>query len=153
MLNKSDPAPDFELIDTNGNRVKLSENLPAVLYFYPKDMTPGCTTQACSYRDNISEFEKRGVKVFGVSLDSRARHQKFTEKESLNFPLLVDEDHKISEIYGTYGEKKMAGRVYYGITRTTFVIGADGKILKVFKRVKPAEDVKNVLEVLDESVR
>lgn len=151
MISEGSKVPDFELRDTNGKEVRLSDlrGSKVVLYFYPKDMTPGCTKQACSYRDNLAEFKKRGVKVFGVSMDSKERHQKFTEKENLNFPLLADVDHKVSEAFGAYGEKKMAGRTYFGVKRITFILGVDGTIEKVFKNVKPEEDVKRVLEVLD----
>jgi peroxiredoxin Q/BCP len=142
-------APDFELFDDSGTLRKLSDYLgnPIALYFYPKDDTPGCTKEACNFRDDYSSYEQAGVEILGVSPDSVDRHVKFKTKYNLPFTLLADEDHKVSELYGVWGKKKSFGREYEGINRTTFLIDADGIIIKVFKRVKPAEHSSEVLGV------
>src|SRR5206468_4691337 len=132
MVSEGNPAPDFELATDTGERVKLSDfrGRPVVLYFYPKDDTPGCTTQACGFRDSYAEFEQRGAVVLGVSPDDEASHVRFKEKYSLPFTLLADPDHKAAEAYGVWGERNFAGRKYLGITRSTFVIDADGNVVK-----------------------
>jgi peroxiredoxin Q/BCP len=119
-----------------------------LLYFYPKDDTPGCTTEACNFRDNYSDYDKAGVVILGVSADSSASHAKFKQKYHLPFTLLADEDHKVCEAYGVWAMKKMMGREYMGILRTSYLIGPDGKIKKVFAEVKPAEHSKEVLASL-----
>ncbi len=143
-------APDFSLKDTNGNTVKLSalKVKKVVLYFYPKDMTSGCTVEACEFRDYNKDILKKGALVFGVSTDDEKSHQTFTEKYKLNFPLLVDENAEVAKKYGTWGEKSMYGRKYMGMFRTTFIIDENGKIEKVFEKVKPEGHAKEVLEAL-----
>ena len=121
---------------------------PVVLYFYPKDDTPGCTTQACGIRDEWGEFEERGAVVLGVSPDSETSHVKFKRKYGLPFTLLADEDHAVSEAYGVWVEKSMAGRTYMGVERSTFVIGADGNVAKVMRKVKPDTHAGDVLAAL-----
>ena len=117
-----------------------------VLYFYPKDDTPGCTKEACSFRDAWAKFKKRGIKVLGVSPDSEASHKKFETKYKLPFTLLADKDHAIADAYGVWGEKKFMGRTYMGVLRTTFLIDEKGKIKKVFEKVKPEDHANEVLE-------
>ena len=143
-------APDFTLPDENNQTRSLSSYLgkPLILYFYPKDDTPGCTAEACSFRDDYSAFEKAGAVILGVSPDSPKSHAKFKAKYKLPFTLLADEDHKICELYGAWGNKKMMGRDYEGVLRTTFIIGADGTIQKVFEGVKPSEHSAEVLAAL-----
>jgi peroxiredoxin Q/BCP len=119
-----------------------------VVYFYPKDDTPGCTKEACSFRDSYHDFKTAGVEVIGISPDSVKSHSKFSEKHDLPFILLSDPEHKVCEAYGVWGLKKFMGREYYGVLRTTFVIGPDGKIKKVFKNVKPADHSHEVLEAV-----
>lgn len=150
MLNEQDTAPDFDLAADDGTRVRLSElrGKKVILYFYPKDDTPGCTTQACGIRDQWREFQERGALVYGISPDSVASHQKFREKYQLPFPLLADEGHEVAEAYGVWKEKSMFGRKYWGNERTTFVIDEEGRIAKIFPRVKPAEHAELVLEAL-----
>ena len=144
-------APDFSLLDETGSPRQLSSyrGTPIVLYFYPKDDTPGCTTEACNFRDDYSEYQKRGVMILGISPDSFERHAKFKEKHNLPFTLLSDPGHKVCEMYGVWGLKKLMGREYEGVYRTTYLIGGDGKILQVFKNVKPAQHSKEILEVLE----
>ena len=140
-------APDFELKDGEGKVHKLSDykGKTFVLYFYPKDNTQGCTTEACSFRDSYAEFKKAGVDVVGVSPDSEQSHTKFIDKYELPFTLLSDPDHKVCEAYGVWGLKKFMGREYEGVFRTTFVIGPDGEIVKVFEKVKPTDHSLEVL--------
>ncbi len=149
-ISESIQAPEFTLPDETGRLHSLKDYLgkPLILYFYPKDDTPGCTTEACAFRDNYSAYIKAGVTILGISADSPKSHAKFKEKYGLPFSLLSDEDHKVCELYGTWGPKKMYGRIFPGILRTTFVIGADGKILKVFENVKPAGHAEEVLGAL-----
>jgi peroxiredoxin Q/BCP len=144
------PAPDFSLSDETGAVRKLSDyrGKPLVLYFYPKDDTPGCTTEACNFRDDYSQYQEAGVTILGVSPDSAKDHIKFKEKYGLPFTLLADEDHKVCELYGVWGLKKSMGREYNGVFRTTFLIDSQGKILQVFENVKPAEHSAEVLEAL-----
>ena len=148
-------APEFETTAIGGSygagqtvRVSDLRGRPVVLYFYPKDNTPGCTTQACGLRDGWARIEKK-AQVFGVSIDSARSHQKFIDKFSLPFPLLVDEDQKLVQAYGVWVEKSMYGKKYMGTERTTFIIGGDGKILAVLPKVKPAEHLDLVLAALD----
>ena len=150
MIEAGKPAPDFELTSDSGETVKLSElrGKPVVLYFYPKDDTPGCTTQACGIRDAYGEFERAGAVVLGVSPDSEAKHVKFKDKYGLPFTLLADTDHAVSELYGVWGEKKFMGRTYMGVERSTFVIDADGTVAKVMRKVKPDTHADDVLAAL-----
>ena len=143
-------APDFVLPDETGTERKLSDYLgsPVVLYFYPKDDTPGCTTEACNFRDDYSQYQETGVVILGVSPDSPKKHAKFKEKYDLPFALLADEQHKVCEMYGVWGPKKFRGREYEGVLRTTFLIDAQGKIVKVFEKVKPAEHSVEVLAAI-----
>ena len=146
-----DLAPDFKLPNENGEMVQLEDfrGVPLVLYFYPKDDTPGCTKEACALRDDFSAYEKAGVTILGVSADSSATHQKFKDKYDLPFSLLADEGHEVCEEYGVWGIKKIFGRESMGIKRTTFVIDAEGKISHVFENVKPASHSQELLEALD----
>ena len=150
MLNENDVAPDFTLSDQDGAPVTLSalRGRPVVLYFYPKDDTPGCTTQACDLRDRIGELRQKGAAVFGVSPDSVRSHRKFADKYGLPFPLLADTEHQVAEQYGVWAEKTFMGKKYMGNDRTTFVIDADGRVRKVLPKVSPEEHVDRVLEVL-----
>ena len=143
-------APDFSLESDSGETVSLSQlrGKPVVLYFYPRDDTPGCTTEACEFRDAWSNVKRTGAVVLGVSPDTAASHKKFKTKFKLPFPLLADPDHKVAERYGAWGERSMYGRKFLGLLRTTFVIGPDGRILKVFERVKPKGHAAQVLESL-----
>jgi peroxiredoxin Q/BCP len=138
-IKDSIPAPDFELSDAAGKMHKLSDyrGKPVVLYFYPKDDTPGCTTEACGFRDDYGLFQAAGVVVLGVSPDAPKSHKKFAEKYQLPFTLLSDPDHAVCEKYEVWGLKKYMGREYFGVFRTTFLIDAEGKIIKVFANVKP----------------
>jgi len=140
-------APAFSAPDQSGKTVSLSDlkGKKVVLYFYPKDDTPGCTTEACSFRDEHAAFKKKGVVVLGMSPDSAKSHLKFAEKFSLPFPLLSDEDHKIAEAYGVWVEKSMYGKKYMGVERSTFVIDAQGKLSAIYRKVKPAEHTGEVL--------
>jgi len=149
-ISAGNPAPDFTLLDENGITRKLSDyrGQPVVLYFYPKDDTPGCTTEACNFRDDYSQYTQAGVVILGVSPDSPKNHIKFKEKYHLPFTLLADEAHKVCELYGVWGRKKMMGREYDGVFRTTFLIDRQGKLVQVFEAVKPAEHSKEVLEAL-----
>ena len=145
-------APDFSAKDDSGKTVKLSDlkGKKVVLYFYPKDDTPGCTTEACNFRDGIAAIKKLGAVVLGVSADSVESHKKFKTKYDLNFPLLADTKKEIIEAYGVWKEKSLYGRKYMGIERTTYVIGADGKITHIFPKVKVAEHAADVLAALKE---
>ena len=151
-LKEGDKAPDFAVTDQAGNTVRLKDlrGKKVVLYFYPKDDTPGCTREACSFRDSFSKFKKRGIEVFGVSLDSEKSHQKFIDKFSLPFPLLADTERKLSESFGTYGEKKFMGRKYMGNHRMTFLIDEKGKIKKIYEKVKPDAHADEVLAAFNE---
>ena len=143
-------APAFSAPDQTDKTVSLSDfhGKSVVLYFYPKDDTPGCTVEACSFRDEHAAFQKKGAVVIGVSPDSAKSHGKFIEKFSLPFPLLADEDHKICEAYGVWVEKSMYGKQYMGVERSTFVIGPDGKLKAIYRKVKPAEHTAEVLAAL-----
>ena len=150
MISEGDQAPDFTLRSDAGTDVTLSSlrGHPVVLYFYPKDDTPGCTTQACGIRDAYGEFERAGALVLGVSPDDERSHVKFRKKYDLPFPLLADTDHEVAERYGVWGEKKYMGRTYFGVKRWTFVVDEEGNVKKVFPDVKPAEHADNVLAAL-----
>lgn len=152
MLKEGTKAPDFTAIDQDGKTVKLSDHKGKriVLYFYPKDDTPGCTKEACSFRDADDVFNSKGIKVFGISTDDEKSHQKFISKFQLPFDLLADTDKKVVEKYGVWGEKSMYGRTYMGTLRKTFLIGEDGKIVKIFDRVKVAEHADEVLKAFGE---
>ena len=149
-LKKGVLAPDFELLDETGTPRKLSHfrGKPVVLYFYPKDDTPGCTTEACNFRDDYSAYETAGVVILGVSPDGGKSHTKFKQKLDLPFLLLSDEDHQVCEAYDVWGLKKFMGREYMGVLRTTFLIDAEGHIMHVFENVKPASHSTEVLSVL-----
>ncbi len=144
------PAPDFELFDDTNTLLKLSDFLgkPVVLYFYPKDDTPGCTTEACNFRDDYSAYEQAGITILGVSPDTVNSHIKFKKKFDLPFPLLADEDHKVCEEYGVWALKKFMGREYMGVLRTTFLIDAEGQIMRVFENVKPAGHSAELLSAI-----
>ncbi len=150
MLSEGSLAPDFELADDKGEQVKLSDfrGKPVVLYFYPKDDTPGCTTEACEFRDAYDVFRERGAEVLGVSPDDVTSHEKFKTKYQLPFTLLADPEHEVAEKYGVWGERKFAGKTYMGINRSTFVIDADGKIARAMLGIKPAGHASAVLDSL-----
>jgi peroxiredoxin Q/BCP len=150
MIEEGEPAPTFTLLSDRGEDVSLEElrGKPVVLYFYPKDDTPGCTAQACGIRDAWGEFEQRGAVVLGVSPDSATSHVRFRDKYGLPFTLLADEDHAVAEAYGVWVEKTMAGRRYMGVERSTFVIDEHGNVAKVMRSVKPDTHAEQVLEAL-----
>jgi peroxiredoxin Q/BCP len=154
MLEVGDTAPDFTLPDQDGNEVALADlrGQTVVLYFYPRADTPGCTTQACGVRDHSADYERAGVKVIGVSPDPVSAIKRFAEKHDLNFTLLADEEHKVAEAYGTWTEKSMYGKKYWGVTRSTYIIGPDGKITHVFPKVSPKTHDDVVLKALAETV-
>jgi peroxiredoxin Q/BCP len=149
-LKEGDKAPDFSAETSGGGRASLSElkGKQIVLYFYPRDDTPGCTKEACAFRDAYSDFRKKGAVVLGVSTDPVKSHDKFTEKFKLPFPLLADPEKKIVEAYGVWGEKSFMGRKYMGTNRVTFLIGVDGRIKKIWPKVKPEEHADEVLAAL-----
>jgi peroxiredoxin Q/BCP len=150
MVEEGKPAPDFELQSDSGETVKLSDlrGKQVVLYFYPKDDTPGCTTQACGIRDAYGEFEREGAIVLGISPDDERSHVKFKSKFDLPFTLLADVDHTVADDYGVWGEKSFAGKKYMGVSRSTFVIAEDGSVKSVMRDVKPATHADEVLERL-----
>lgn len=150
MVTEGEPAPDFTLPSDEGAPVTLSSfrGRPVVLYFYPRDDTPGCTRQACGIRDAWSEFERRGAVVLGVSPDSPERHARFRAKHGLPFTLLSDERHEVAELYGTWVEKRLYGKTAMGMQRSTFVIAPDGTVTKVLRRVKPDTHAAEVLDAL-----
>lgn len=151
-LKPGDKAPQFTLKDAQGSLVSLSsyKGRQIILYFYPKDDTPGCTKEACNFRDDYKKYLKKGIVILGVSLDNQEAHQKFTKKYSLPFPLLSDTDKKVVTAYGVYGEKNMYGRKYMGINRTTFLIDKEGKIKCVFKKIKVEEHSEELLGLIKE---
>jgi peroxiredoxin Q/BCP len=153
VVEEGKPAPDFELESDSGESVKLSDlrGKPVVLYFYPKDDTPGCTTQACGIRDVYADFRDRGAVVLGVSPDDEASHVKFKEKYSLPFTLLADPEHAVAEEYGVWKERNKYGKKSMGIERSTFVIDADGNVAKAMRRVKPETHAADVLSALPDS--
>jgi peroxiredoxin Q/BCP len=154
MIETGEQAPDFELPDQDGSPVRLSalRGRPVVLYFYPKADTPGCTTQACGIRDRRAEYEAAGVTVVGVSPDPVERIKRFHDKQALNFTLLADADHAVAERYGVWGEKSMYGRTYMGVSRSTFIIDADGRVVHVIPKASPKTHDDEVLAALRESV-
>jgi peroxiredoxin Q/BCP len=150
VIAEGQEAPDFELTSDAGERIRLSQfrGRPVVLYFYPRDDTPGCTTQACAIRDSYEDFERTGAVVLGVSPDTESSHVKFKQKYGLPFTLLADPDHAIAEQYGVWKQRSFGGRKYMGIERSTFVIDEDGRVGKVMRRVKPDMHANLVLDVL-----
>jgi len=144
------PAPEFELLDDTNTLRKLSDfrGKNVVLYFYPKDDTPGCVKEACNFRDNYSAYEEADIVILGVSPDDVASHVKFKKKFDLPFPLLVDNGHKVCDEYGVWGPKKFMGKEYEGVLRTTFLIDGNGIVIKVFESVRPAEHSAEVLSAL-----
>ena len=151
-ISAGEPAPDFTLVDEGGRMHSLSDyrGKPVVLYFYPKDDTPGCTKEACGFRDDYSAYEEAGAVILGISPDTSKSHAKFKTKYELPFTLLADPEHDVLKLYGVWGLKKSFGREYEGVFRTTFLIGEDGNILKVFKKVKPAIHSAEILAVLND---
>lgn len=151
QLKSGDKAPDFELMDQHGSTVKLSDfrGRKALLYFYPKADTPGCTTQACSVRDAQTDFANSGVSVIGISPDNPQQQKKFDDKYDLGFPLLSDPDHAVADAYGVWGEKTMYGKKYEGIIRSSFVINEEGEILEAWYKVSPKETVPNARQALE----
>ena len=152
MIAEEQEAPDFTLPDQDGNQFKLSElrGQPVVLYFFPKADTPGCTTQACGVRDHRSDYEGTGARVVGVSPDTVRAQRKFADKYGLDFTLLADENHEVADLYGVWGEKKMYGKTYMGVSRETFLIDSEGKVVKIFPKVSPKTHDEVVLEALSE---
>jgi peroxiredoxin Q/BCP len=150
MLSPADPAPDFTLQADDGSIVSLSglRGRPVVVYFYPKDDTPGCTAQACSIRDDYADFESAHAVVLGISPDGVASHVRFKDKFGLPFPLLADEDHQVAEAYGVWAEKHRAGRTYMGINRSAFVIDEDGNLVDVVYGIKPEDTTPRALAAL-----
>ena len=156
MLEVGQVAPEFALEDHTGRVHKLADARGSwvVLYFYPKDDTPGCTVQACGFRDNLAQLTSQGAKVFGLSADDRDSHEKFSAKHDLNFPLLVDPDLSVLKAYGAYGEKTSFGKTHDGVFRVTYLIDPRGKIAKVWPKVKPeghAAEVRETIEALSEA--
>lgn len=150
-LNPGDMAPAFTLTDTDGNTVSLSDfrGKRVVLYFYPRDNTPGCTKEACSFRDAYSDYQAKDIVVLGVSTDDAKSHAKFVKKFDLPFTLLCDPDGAVAAAYDSYGLKKFMGKEYMGVSRHTFVIGADGRIEKIYRKVKPENHAAEILADLD----
>ena len=150
MVEEGQEAPDFELTSDAGERVRLSQfrGKPVVLYFYPRDDTPGCTAQACGIRDSYEDFEQRGAVVLGVSPDEESSHVKFKQKYGLPFTLLADPEHEVAEQYGVWGERKYMAKTHMGVERSTFLIDEEGRIDKVMRRVKPDTHAAQVLEAL-----
>jgi peroxiredoxin Q/BCP len=150
MVQDGGRAPAFSLKDDQGRTVKLSgfKGKKVVLYFYPRDNTPGCTKEACSFRDVYDEILAKGAVIAGISTDSAESHRKFRERHDLPFYLLADEDHKTAEAYGVWAEKKLYGKTYFGIVRSTFIIDEKGVVLKAFPKVKPENHGREILELL-----
>ncbi|HEY6583758.1 MAG TPA: thioredoxin-dependent thiol peroxidase [Gaiellaceae bacterium] len=150
MVEEGSPAPTFTLTSDSGEQVSLESfrGQPVVLYFYPRDDTPGCTAQACGIRDNYDDFEERGAVVLGVSPDEETAHVKFKQKYGLPFTLLADPEHTVSELYGVWGERNYMGRTYMGVERSTFLIDSEGRVSKVMRKVKPDTHVEQVLQAL-----
>ena len=153
-LNEGDKAPDFSGVDENGNKLSLADffGKKLILYFYPKDLTPGCTVESCNLRDNYNDLLKTGFDVVGVSADDEKKHLKFIDKHDLPFHLLADVDKKVINDYGVWGPKKFMGKVYDGIHRTTFIINESGMIEKVIKKVKTKEHTEQILAEMTTSV-
>lgn len=154
MVEMNQLAPDFELVASNGEKVKLSDfrGKNIVLYFYPKDMTPGCTTQACDFRDQHAHFSELDCVIIGISPDPKEKHVKFIEKYNLPFLLLTDEDHQVAEMYDVWKLKKNFGKEYMGIERSTFVIDKEGKIIKQWRKVKVKGHVEEALQFIKENL-
>ena len=152
MLKEGDKAPDFTAKDDKGNSVSLKDfrGKKIVLYFYPKDNTSGCTKEACDFRDNLNRIKRKDTVILGVSPDNEKSHVKFRDKFDLTFPLLVDEDKKLVNLYGVWQEKSLYGRKFMGVVRTTFIVDEKGKIAKIFPKVKVAGHVDAVIEALSE---
>ena len=152
MIEVGDLAPDFSLPSDRGEVVRLSEmrGTRVILFFYPKDDTSGCTKEACGFRDAMPSIQARGATVLGVSPDPVRSHERFRDKYGLNFPLLADEEHRVADAYGAWGTKKLYGREYEGILRSTFLIGEDGRIEKVYRKVRPADHAEEVVAELAE---
>jgi peroxiredoxin Q/BCP len=150
-LQAGDKAPDFKGLNQNGETVQLSDfaGKKLILFFYPKDNTPGCTAEACNLRDNFAALREKGFELLGVSPDSQKKHQNFINKYELPFPLLADTEQEVLNAYGVWGEKSMYGRTYMGVFRTTFIIDAEGKIQHVFKKVKTKDHTNQILEALE----
>ena len=150
MVEEGAPAPDFELRSDEGETVTLSalRGKPVVLYFYPRDDTPGCTTEACEFSDAYDRFRDQGVEILGVSPDTEASHRKFKSKYELPFTLLADPEHRAAEAYGVWKEKRNYGKTYMGVERSTFVIDADGKVARAMRGIRPAGHAAQVLETL-----
>ena len=150
-INEGEKAPSFEGKDQNGKTIKLEgfKGKKVVLYFYPKDDTPGCTPEACNLRDNYKSLMDKGIQIIGVSADTEAKHQKFIEKYSLPFPLIADTEKEVIEAFGVWGEKKFMGKVYDGIHRVTYVIDEEGIVIKRFDKVKTKEHTEQILEALN----
>ena len=148
-LNTGDAAPEFTSKDQNGSEVKLSDytGKKVVIYFYPKDNTPGCTAQACNIRDNYEGIQKEGIVILGVSADDEIKHQKFITKFELPFPLLADTERKLLELYGVWGEKKFMGKVYDGIHRTTFILDSNHTIIGIIEKPKTKDHTREILEI------
>lgn len=148
MIGVGETAPDFLGLDENGNEIRVSDfrGRKLVVYFYPKDSTPGCTAEACSLRDGMDELVAAGYSVVGISADSAASHQRFKEKQGLNFPLVADTDKVAIQAFGAWGEKKMTGRVYMGILRTTFVIDGNGVVERVITKVNTKDAARQLLD-------
>jgi peroxiredoxin Q/BCP len=153
MLKVGEMAPDFELEDDSGARVRLSDlrGKTVVLYFYPRDDTPGCTKEACSFRDSWAAVKATGAAVYGLSPDTVEKHRAFREKYGLQFPLLSDRDRSVMKAYGAFGAKIMYGREVEGVIRSTFIIGPEGKVAKVFPKVRPEGHAAEVLEALGQA--
>ena len=150
-LKKGDIAPDFKGINQNGEQISSSDYIgkKVILYFYPKDSTPGCTSEACNLNDNYDMWLSKGYEVIGVSPDSVASHKKFAEKYNLNFNLIADTEKEILQQYGSWGEKKMYGKTYMGVLRTTFVIDEEGRIVDIFEKVKTKDHTNQILSTLE----
>jgi thioredoxin-dependent peroxiredoxin len=153
-LNIGDLAPDFSMPDADGNTISLSalKGQRIVMFFYPRDSTPGCTKEACAFRDAYSTLQAKNVVVLGVSTDDAKSHSKFAAKHNLPFPLLVDADGEVGTRYGCYGLKKMYGKEYMGITRSSFMIGPTGHLEKIYRKVKPETHVAEVIADIDELI-
>ena len=152
MISVGDKAPQINLKDQDGRSVKLSDvkGKRVVLYFYPRDMTPGCTKEACAFQEDSTKILKKNAVVIGVSTDDEKTHQRFREKYDLTFPLLADPEHKLADAYGVWAEKNMYGKKSWGVKRTTFIIDETGRVAHVFNKVSVAEHSKDVLEKLDQ---
>ncbi|MBI2597958.1 MAG: thioredoxin-dependent thiol peroxidase [Candidatus Diapherotrites archaeon] len=153
MVEVGETAPDFELADSFGKKVRLSDffGQNVVLYFYPKDDTPGCTIEACSFRDDFETYKKNGIEILGVSLDGEESHQKFSKKYGLPFKLLSDTDAKVSKAFGVFGKKNFFGKKSMGIKRTTFLIGKTGKIMRIFSSVNVNGHSREILEIFQKA--